>query len=250
MQAHVAQSPKPLDQLRGDLSADLVTLIQQMLAKDPADRPQAAEQVAARLERLAASADLAALIEKSQQPAGPQVSQADVAALPPRPKPQTEQNWIERQPIVATAAAALAMLLLGLWLGITITVNRPDGTTTSVQIPTGSTAVVDADGNIEITLPERGETLQIPKENVSIDHAASGLLALEATIQETTSQSTSAAEANPMFGGVVPTAGPPLTAEAENAEVNSESFVLDQKSPLFDQIEAYDYVDVIAVRRR
>lgn len=46
---HQTEEPTPLTQLRRDLPADLVTLVQSMMAKDPRHRPQTALEVARRL---------------------------------------------------------------------------------------------------------------------------------------------------------------------------------------------------------
>jgi serine/threonine-protein kinase len=45
--AHLVEKPKPIDQLRGDVPEPLAELVMYCLAKDPGDRPQASELVAA-----------------------------------------------------------------------------------------------------------------------------------------------------------------------------------------------------------
>ncbi len=51
--AIVAKDPQPLESLRSDLPAPLVALIRRCLAKDPAERPQSAEEVVTALEAAA-----------------------------------------------------------------------------------------------------------------------------------------------------------------------------------------------------
>jgi len=57
MAKHLHEQPVPLQDLRPDLSAEFIALVDQLLAKDPHDRPGSAREAAELLEKLAANRD-------------------------------------------------------------------------------------------------------------------------------------------------------------------------------------------------
>src|SRR5690606_36646960 len=65
MSAHVSTPPPSLAERASGVPAGLVKLIDSMLAKDPAKRPQTPEQVAAKLARFAHGSDLPALAQRA-----------------------------------------------------------------------------------------------------------------------------------------------------------------------------------------
>lgn len=62
MDAHRSESPPPVNQFNGMASAELVQMIDQLLAKNPDERIQTPAEVAQRLEALARGANLSALV--------------------------------------------------------------------------------------------------------------------------------------------------------------------------------------------
>jgi membrane protein implicated in regulation of membrane protease activity len=94
--AHMERQPRPLTELRRDLPAELVRVVERMLAKDPAERYQSPNEVAEAL-----APGLHAAVAPGDVP-------ASHAALPPR------QRW--RGLAVAAAGLGAASLLLALFI--------------------------------------------------------------------------------------------------------------------------------------
>ncbi len=218
MNAHVAELAQPVDAIRNDLPDGLAQIIHQMLEKNPANRPQTAGEISDRLRAFVESADLRRLVEDSKsqplsnQPAPtPQPAKSDT-------QPEARTFLFRRIPLYTAIAASLIGILFGLWMGITITVKKADGTQATVVIPDGSTAIVDSEGNIDIQLANAGGRLNIPKENVELQSR----------------------QASP---------------DAENHEhpslvrTYSESFSVGPESLLFDRIDITDFIDVFAVSK-
>jgi serine/threonine protein kinase len=136
MTAHVSTAAPSLSDCCPNAPAALVKLVDSMLAKDPANRPQTPADVAQRLARLAKDADLPRLIEtalSATAPAQPQDSTTASAASP------ATGPWLRRPvPVFIAIAAGLVGLFVGLCGGWLIKIKYPDGTQVEVGGPKGS----------------------------------------------------------------------------------------------------------------
>ena len=153
MNAHVSDTPEPLTELRTGLPAKLQQCVQTMLAKSPADRPQTVDRIIQQLQPLAESADLQALVKKSKSLS----PQEPVQLLPTSThnqlsQPKTKSFLFRRVPAIAAIGAALAGILFGMWLGVLITIKKPDGSSVTLQAPDASTVVIDDQGNAVVQL--------------------------------------------------------------------------------------------------
>jgi len=119
----ITHHPPPISSLRPDLPRDLSLLVEHLLAKDRAARPRSAREVAASLERIAASLNLAAW---KGTPAGGEERWSEMdtemtlaASLAP-PLPAGESSALSprsrRRPLgLAVAALAVVALALGVF---------------------------------------------------------------------------------------------------------------------------------------
>lgn len=179
MNAHVSVAPPRVESIRDDVPIELCDLIDHLLKKSPNDRPQSISIVAEIIDPFTANADLESLVARSLSTTEAEIEtindfrleetlgKSPVAAPTKQPVRKTKASFFSRNGWLPWIATGLACLFVGLLLGIIITVNRPDGTTTQIEIPDGSTAVVDAQGNIEITLAKSGQKLQVPEKAVT-----------------------------------------------------------------------------------
>lgn len=166
MNAHVSELAPRLSTLQADVPRELDVLVARMLEKSPADRPGSAAEVRNVVARFSGEADLQDLVRSAQ--AKPVLQLPVDGSLQPAAalaKPQASSSrfsgsrWIRW--VCAFGALGLAGLF-GFWMGVIITIKKPDGTKTQIEIPDGSTAVVDADGNVEITIAGTGQKLKVP----------------------------------------------------------------------------------------
>jgi hypothetical protein len=159
--AHSNDQPPPLLSLRPDVPPELAALVERMLAKHPADRPQTPKEVAEALGPFAKPASKA-------PPAGPTRSWAGgPSPSPPRPR------W--RIPV----AVAAGLVAVGLAVGaIVMSIKTPDGIVCLEITPPDATVEV-AEGTItvrhkddhepyEITVPKGGGKLRISKAGFQI----------------------------------------------------------------------------------
>ena len=161
MSAHVSEPPESLN---GDVPRDLVKLVDKMLEKDPASRPQSPDDVLSQIEKHTGNSDLADLVAKARSMP---VLQTNLAIKPlATSTPKTKGSFFSKYPWTAAIAGGLAAFAFGLLLGVVITVKKPDGTTAKVVVPDGAIAVVDTNGNIEILLPGTDQHSMIPSERV------------------------------------------------------------------------------------
>ncbi len=142
MTAHVSTPPTRLSERLPNVPAALAKLVDSMLSKDPAQRPQAPREVADALSKFTVGCDLNTLIQVAQtqppQPAGPPVSTAPSS---PRAKPQT--GFRRRVPLWLLVAAALGGFSIGMMLGVLIKIKYPDGTTAQIEVPEGSQIILE-----------------------------------------------------------------------------------------------------------
>ena len=143
--AHRREPPPPIRTLRADVPEGLDQLLSRLLAKDPADRPQHPDDVAAVLAPLAAGADLRALVreaasataaEPSPVIASDKPSAIDGSTHPqgrtPTPRkvvtPSYRGRWTMTLAGVLGSAALALLLIVGTrnwWLGSAGSVSQP-----------------------------------------------------------------------------------------------------------------------------
>ena len=242
MNAHVDQVPVSIGNHRSDLPKDLVKLIDQMLLKKPEQRPQSAKEVVERIEKLSgklsAEEDLKTLVQESL--VKPSVGASSPGADFPNESPsktafkETNAGLFNRNPWAAAIAAGAAALALGIWLGITITVKKPDGSISKVVIPDGSTAVIDQAGNIEVHLAGGNGSVRIDRSNVQENSVAKDEMGV------------------PLFEDSDP--GHPWKSAIVKRRVGGQqqhrkgiALELKPSSPLYGVVRAGDRIDVIAV---
>ncbi len=138
MTAHVSHAPPRLADAVPEAPLALVKLVESMLAKDPARRPQSPQAVAEALAPLAGESDLRQLAARA-------ASLAAVAPAPPSVPAPSLSSAARRLPLLRRSVplpialgGGLLGLLLGLLLGILITIEYPDGTTMKLRVPAGS----------------------------------------------------------------------------------------------------------------
>ena len=161
MSAHVSETP---DSLAGDVPSVLVKLVDKMLEKDPANRPQSPDDVLLQIEKHTGDSDLANLIATARSMPVRESSLPLKNATTSEPK--LEGSSFRKYLWGAVIAGCLAAFALGTLLGVKITVKKPDGTTVQLDIPDGAIAIVDGQGNVEIQLPGTDQSSTIPRERV------------------------------------------------------------------------------------
>ncbi|WP_372898900.1 protein kinase [Stieleria sp.] len=122
MTAQVSETPPSLADRVPNCPPALVRLVDSMLAKDPARRPQSPGEVAAKLATWSAGHDLVRLVEDAV---------ALEAKTQPLPQSTTTQckPWYRRPvPITTAIASGFLGVLLGLLMGLFIKITFPDGT--------------------------------------------------------------------------------------------------------------------------
>ncbi|MEZ6092468.1 MAG: protein kinase, partial [Pirellulaceae bacterium] len=147
MTAHVSTPPPRLTDLRPSVPKELASLVDSMLQKDPARRPQTPIDVAQKLTKLCNGNDLASVI--ARLPTVPSDSQASSPSKPSQPPATRQLKGLKRRvPLAAAIASGFLGMMLGVALGVIITVKYPDGSTVKLDVPVGSQISVDhqADG--------------------------------------------------------------------------------------------------------
>ncbi len=175
MTAHVSAVPKSIDQLVPDVPSELVQLVQRMIAKNPADRPQQPSEVVVQLTKFATGSDLKLLVEQAidaGEVTSPLKSKPSTSLR--EQKPATKSFLQRRVPISTAIAGGLFGTLIGFALGIIITIKHQDGTFSQFEAPIGSKSKIDSDGNVAIELPseKKNNTAQsnaAPKLNIHAD---------------------------------------------------------------------------------
>lgn len=144
MTAHVSLPPPSLAQHTVDAPAGLVKLVDSMLAKDPAKRPQTPEAIAEALVPYCHRCNLQQLAERAA------ATQAKVAIRPiaeaqpglhaTQPKPQMQRSV----PLYVAITAGLFAVLASFVAGVIITIIQPDGTKITLTPPQGSNVDIRA----------------------------------------------------------------------------------------------------------
>jgi serine/threonine protein kinase/formylglycine-generating enzyme required for sulfatase activity len=180
MMAHVDKTPPPISLLRTDLSRELATVVERMMAKDPAQRYATPAEVAAALAPFAVGADLRRLMAEAMQimtpdastaaptshtehasgspvadtaTSHPKVTQPGTSSHVPQLQPAPERGWPPRSIRIGLAAAAAAILLLfGIWV---IVHDKSGREVARIQVPDGGSATFERTTDSRDALPSR-----------------------------------------------------------------------------------------------
>jgi formylglycine-generating enzyme required for sulfatase activity len=107
LERHAAEArPTPIAELRPDVPAEVASLVDGLLSRDPAARPGPAESAAEVLRPFADGSDLSALVATVPSPPAPPDTM-----LAPGPAPRRTRRWL----LGAAAAVVLAGLLVAFW---------------------------------------------------------------------------------------------------------------------------------------
>ena len=169
MNAHVAEAPQPLSELRADVPAKLESLVHRLLEKSPDRRPQTAAEVAQALSVWSKDANLDDLVKTSlaRKPDQYKTVSGLEASSRSGASAKLQTSGSSSKLFWTALAAGLFGMIAGIALGIVITIKQSDGRSTSVTIPEGSTAIIDPMGNITVQLADGGMVGKISQENVS-----------------------------------------------------------------------------------
>lgn len=137
MNAHVSAPAPSLAQRTDGLPPAVVKLVDAMLAKDPAKRPQTAEQVATELARFVTGSDLPALLQRALE-TSPAMAARPSATTPPPVAAHSKPLRHRTVGVPVAIAAGLLGVLIGFAMGIAITVTKPDGSKLTLTVPDGS----------------------------------------------------------------------------------------------------------------
>ncbi|TWT51243.1 Serine/threonine-protein kinase PknB [Rubripirellula amarantea] len=166
--AHVSPDPITVpDPFRGR-SSQLSAIIEGLVAKDRADRPSSAQDVSLALQPLAHQADLAKLVQFART-VGPLQHHA-FSQPNANINSRSDESWPSRWLLVALAAGGIPVgLLLGTWL----TIQRSDGSVNRISLPENSSAIVDSNGNVDVSVTAGTTALpQAHRETTSGDSNA------------------------------------------------------------------------------
>ena len=158
MNAHVSQTPPTVSSMRPEVPAQLNTLVQQLLEKSPAKRPQSAAEVEKVLNSFGSEESLQPLVENAMTLSPLEAGFNSQANMQPLPSGQRTKPWWSRHfPAWALIAAGLSGIVIGMLFSVLLTIKMPDGTTTTLEIPDGSAAQVDSNGDVTLQLEGQGD---------------------------------------------------------------------------------------------
>ncbi|MGA2062793.1 MAG: protein kinase, partial [Thermoguttaceae bacterium] len=164
LNAHVHQPVPPIRQLIPDVPAELSSILNRLLAKDPADRFPTPAEVAKILEPFCTGANLVDLItralsasplslrERARVRADQPIATIQTATQPAPLPASARRRWI---PVLV--ALMLANMAAGFTLGIIIRITR-DGKETTLDVPPESAVRVGEDGNADVSLPGQAKS--------------------------------------------------------------------------------------------
>lgn len=158
MTAQVSETPATLTTVLPNAPANLTTLLTSMLAKSPNQRPQSAKEVAQRLAEHTSQSDLTTLLDKArnQDPVALVPSKAAPATKPS--KPATSPFFKRPIPFWIAIAAGFFGLILGAFLGIIITITKPDGSKITMKVPDGSSIDIQDPSTLASESPQQPTT--------------------------------------------------------------------------------------------
>ncbi len=141
----VDESPRPIREVNADIPDWLCEIINKLLAKQPADRYQTANEVASVLEEKLAELQYPSAATRTEVTATPQPLPSSV----PVDRVPSNRKWL----VGASAIGGIAMLT-----GIIITIINRDGSRTEIRVP--------EDSRIEITTDDVSTT----NPPITVDH--------------------------------------------------------------------------------
>ncbi len=156
------EEPRPIREINPDIPDWLCAIVARLMAKRPEDRFQSAREVAALLEQCLAHVQQPTAVplpkvagtlrvpSAPNSPLLPGVRQGVRAADMHKPRPFA--GWSGRKRILAALIGLVFFGGLGLALGIIIHLKK-DNKSTTIEVPEGSTAHVDAQGAVTVELP-------------------------------------------------------------------------------------------------
>jgi RND family efflux transporter MFP subunit len=168
MNAHIHTSPPPIRDLASAVPQGLATVVNRMLAKNPAERFSTPAEVAQALRPYCASADLVTLLRRSQSipPLPPPEGRGEGSGMPskgpspaPKPVPRPASRGWKR--FVGHLVLLLMAGVLGFGLAVILRIHK-DGKDTTVELPDGSNARISANGQVDVELPKttnQGQTV-------------------------------------------------------------------------------------------
>jgi hypothetical protein len=121
-QAHQTEQPEPLAELRPDLPAELVEVIERLMQKAPEDRYSSAEEIIELLRPLARTTLPSALPERKPEPVTQPVEPVEPTEpvepkITEEPQDNDEEETPERWPWLAPLVVVLGVLILGAGAG-------------------------------------------------------------------------------------------------------------------------------------
>lgn len=149
--AHSQAPVPPVVERRPEVPAELAELVEQMLAKQPADRPQSGAEVARRLARFAATVDLPALVSAGEMASEPPPLQSDVAtdtlsraaSTPGAALKKVTATEGLRTPSRRRLHLALAMGGIALLAAIVIVIRKGDAVRAIVRLEKDETLTIE-----------------------------------------------------------------------------------------------------------
>src|SRR5262249_39171396 len=143
VQAHLEETPRPLSEIRPEVPAGLVQVVERMLAKDPAQRFQTPAAVARALapwtgEQTTPPSDSRAAV----------AAQASPSPTPPRPR--------RRRRLVLLLAAATAAVVVAVAVALAPLVVGLAQTTIRIATNKGELVIDNDDEDIEVTIKQPG----------------------------------------------------------------------------------------------
>jgi tRNA A-37 threonylcarbamoyl transferase component Bud32 len=154
--SHVAEKPTSLSQIRPEVPAELVAVVEKMMAKKPADRYQTPAQVA---EALVPFTKEALLVPTSEVPRtsgreGDRLSleTAPASELLAKDAPVVQGQKRRRWSVVMIAVAACLLLTLGIAAGVVIF---------RIQTDEGEVVITPQSPDVEIVLLKGGKEVQV-----------------------------------------------------------------------------------------
>lgn len=201
-----SHDPPPIESIRGDLPPALTQLVMQMLARDPDQRPQSAEEVAERLAPYCDTSELNRVIKTARDQSPDAEGHSESPNVIPRPikslPPHNIWKW-------TTLAACVALLILGAQFtldtskgqliidskdaNLHIHIRRDGQAYRDLEIHPGVQVTKLYGGNYEIVLDQPSDNITISRKKFSIRMGEK----LIATVQEKPGEAVAVNERQP-----------------------------------------------------
>ncbi len=145
------EEPRPIREINPEIPEWLCGIVAKLMAKRPDDRFQSAQEVAKLLEECLAHVQQPTVVPLPAFSPLPLGEGQGVRVVAGTYRPGPFAGWLGRKRILA-AIGLLVFGGLGLAFGILIHLKK-DGKTTTIEVPDGSTAHIDAQGAVTVELP-------------------------------------------------------------------------------------------------